>query len=153
MSTTNDVANRTVTMERTFNAPRKLVWEAWTQADHIANWWGPKGMNTRVETLDFEVGGAWKYIMVMPDGNEFVTEGVFSEIVEYEKIVTSGEFGPVTTGVTLIIEFADAGAQTKFTFSVEHPTEEYRKQQEEMGINSGWGSTFDRLAEYLASQG
>ena len=137
---------RVATMARTFNAPRQLVWDAWTQAEHLVNWWGPKGMNTKVEKLDFS---SWKYTMMMPDGNEFVTEGTFIEIKEPEKLVTSADFKPMTVDVVLTVLFEDLGEQTKMTFSVAHKTEEYRQQQEEMGFRNGWGSTFDRLEEYL----
>lgn len=147
----NDIMNRTLTLERTINAPRKLVWEAWTQAGHIASWWGPKGMETRVVELDFVAGGKWKYVMTAPNGSEFPTEGIFSEIIEFERIITTGEFGQLTSGVILDIRFQDAGENTKLTFSVIHPTQEYCKAQEEMGAMKGWGSTLDGLANYLAS--
>ncbi len=136
---------RTLRLERTFNAPRKLVWEAWSQPEHIASWWGPEGMETKVETHDFKPGGHWKYTMKMPNGKDFNTFGIFSEIVEYEKIVTSGEFPPMTTNVVLTATFEDDGDKTKFTFSVLHVSEEYCNQQRDMGGMKGWGSTFDRL--------
>ena len=53
----NDLNNRTLTIEKTFNAPLKLVWEAWSQPEHIAQWWGPKGMETKVIVHEFKVGG------------------------------------------------------------------------------------------------
>ena len=149
MSEAQDLSKRTLTLERTFNAPIKLVWEAWTQPHHIANWWGPKGMETEVKTHEFHVGGRWEFVMKMPDGNLFVTEGEYQEIVEGQKIVTSADFKPMTEGVTLIMELTDEGEQTHFKFSVVHISEEYCKQQEEMGFYNGWGSTFDRLGEYL----
>jgi len=94
MSKTNETNNRTLSLKRTFNAPLKLVWEAWTQPEHIALWWGPKGMDTKVIEHDFRVGGRWKYTMEMPDGNEFISDGVFSEIIELEKIFSSANFKP-----------------------------------------------------------
>lgn len=150
----NDNSNQdklVVTMTRTFKAPRKLVWETWTKAEHIAAWWGPKGMETRVDELDFRPGGNWKYVMVGPNGSEFVTHGTFSEIVEFEKIVTTGEFAQVTQGVVLTIELEEVGEETQMTFSVWHPTEEYKQQQQDMGFEKGWGSTFDGLANYLST--
>ena len=144
-----DLEKRTLTIERTFNAPCALVWEAWTQADHIANWWGPPGMNTKVVVHDFRIGGQWQYQMTMPDGSPFISEGIYSEIIELEKIVTSAEFKPMTEGVELHIQFEDKGDQTHFIFKVVHPTEAYCKQQEQMGFYNGWGSTFDRLAAHL----
>lgn len=141
--------NRTVTIERIYDAPLALVWEAWTNPEHIANWWGPKGMQTRVLEHDFKLGGKWKYAMAMPDGNDFISEGTYLEIVELQKIVCSADFKPMTEGVELQILLEEDGDKTKFTFKVIHATEEYKIQQEKMGIYNGWGSTFDRLEAFL----
>jgi len=151
MSKTNETNNRTVTLKRTFNAPIKLVWEAWTQPEHIALWWGPKGMDTKVVEHDFRVGGKWKYTMKMPDGNDFISEGVYSEIVELEKIFSSANFKPMTEGVEIQALFEEFGDKTNFIFNVVHPTEEYCKQQEKMGIMNGWGSVFDRLETFVGT--
>ena len=144
--------NRTYTIERTFNAPITLVWEAWTQAEHIVKWWGPNGMKTEVVEHDFTVGGKWNYKMAMPNGQDFIAHGQYLAIEAPTKVATTANFIPMTTGVEMHASFADAGAQTHFTFTVVHDTEEYRDQQLNMGANKGWGSTFDRLEEYLASQ-
>ena len=74
MQDTNDLNSRTVTIEKTYQAPIALVWETWTNPEHIAKWWGPKGMQTRVVEHNFSVGGKWKYAMAMPDGNDFISE-------------------------------------------------------------------------------
>ena len=140
-----------LTLKRTFNLPRKLVWEAWTKPEHIVQWWGPKGMQINVIEHEFKVGGKWKYIMPMPDGSEFISDGVYSEIVEPEKIVTSANFKPMTEGVILHVLFEENGDKTDFTFSVIHPTEEYCKQQEKMGFYNGWGSAFGRLENFVTS--
>ncbi|RMA56749.1 SRPBCC family protein [Ulvibacter antarcticus] len=150
MTKSNDKSKRTIAMNRTFKAPIKLVWEAWTNPKHIAKWWGPKGMETKVIKHEFKVGGTWKYTMQMPNGKDFITEGVYSEIIEFEKIVSSADFKPMTEGVELEIIFKDLGDTTDFTFNVIHPSEEYCKQQEAMGIYNGWGATFDRHILYLA---
>lgn len=144
------LANRTLTIKRTFEAPIQLVWDAWTQAERIAQWWGPKGMETKVIVHDFKVGGKWKYVMQMPNGGEFIAEGEYVEILAPNKLITSANFRPMTEGVVLEIHLKAEGAVTHFTFNVIHPTEEYCKQQEAMGFYNGWGSTFDRLAELLS---
>lgn len=149
MSKQNDLANRTLTITRTLNAPVKVVWDAWTQADQIANWWGPKGMKTKVLEHNFKVGGTWKYAMTMPDGSDFISEGVYSEIIEHKKIVTSADFKPMTVGVELHVILEADGDKTNFTFHVIHESEAYCQQQEKMGFYNGWGSTFDRLGEYV----
>lgn len=143
--------NRTLTIERTLNAPIKLVWDAWTQADHIAKWWAPKGMKLNVITHDFQVGGYWKYGMIMPNGGEFIAEGTYSAIEEMKKIITSADFKPMTVGVEIQALFKENGDQTHFTFHVVHPTEAYCKQQEEMGSMNGWGSVFNALEELLGT--
>ena len=149
MNNTNNAINRTVTIKRTFDAPIKLVWEAWTQSEHLASWWGPKGMETKVIEHDFRVGGQWKYAMMMPDGNEFITDGIYSEIVTLKKIISSANFKPMTEGVEIQALFEENGDKTNFTFNIVHPTEEYCKQQEKMGILNGWGSVFDRLDAFV----
>ncbi len=149
MNPKTDLAKRTLTIERSFQAPIALVWEAWTKAEHIANWWGPKGMDVQVIEHDFQVGGRWKYVMQMPDGNEFSSEGVYSEIIEHEFIATSADFKPMTVGVEMHMQFTAVGDTTHFALSVIHPTEEYCRQQADMGFMNGWGSAFDRLAAHL----
>ncbi|UII79161.1 SRPBCC domain-containing protein [Flagellimonas sp. CMM7] len=149
MSEVNNPKNRTLTLERTFEAPIALVWEAWTQPEHVAQWWGPKGMETKVLEHDFKVGGNWKYAMRMPDGNEFIADGVYSEIVMHKKIVSTANFKPMTEGVEIQAIFNADGDKTHFTFNCVHETEEYCKQQEQMGFYNGWGSVFERLHEFL----
>lgn len=145
----SDLANRTLTIEKTFNAPVQLVWEAWTQTEHIVKWWAPNGMAIKVLEHEFKVGGKWKYSMPMPNGSEFISEGTYKEIVELKKIVTSADFKPMTEDVELQVLFEADGEKTKFTFSVIHTTPEYCKQQEEMGFYNGWGAAFERLEQVL----
>lgn len=150
MSNTNDASNRTLSLERTFDAPIQLVWDAWTQPEHIAQWWGPKGMKTRVLEHNFQVGGEWKYAMTMPDGNDFIADGIYTEIVEQKRIFSSANFKPMTEGVEIQARFEADGDKTNFTFSVVHPTAEYCDAQEKMGFMNGWGSVFDRLGEFVS---
>ena len=144
----SDLKNRTLSLKRTFNAPIQLVWEAWSKPEHIAQWWGPKGMETKIIEHDFSVGGKWKYAMLMPDGNEFIADGIYTEIIELQKIFSSANFKPMTEGVEIQALFEEDGDQTNFTFNVVHPTEEYCQQQEKMGFMNGWGSVFDRLKAF-----
>ncbi|OEK00536.1 activator of HSP90 ATPase [Roseivirga sp. 4D4] len=147
----NELESRTITMERTLSAPVSLVWEAWTQPDHIAKWWAPKGMEMKIIEHNFTVGGSWKFSMDMPNGNEFISDGAYTEIVPVEKIVTTANFRPMTEGVELHVLLKANGDKTHFTFKVVHPTEEYCKQQEQMGIYNGWGSVFNGLEEHLST--
>jgi len=144
-----DMNKQILVLVRTFNAPIKLVWEAWTKAEHIALWWGPRGMKTKVEEMDFKTGGKWKYIMTAQNGQEFPAQGIFTEIIKFEKIVSTADFEPVTHDVIITALFEDFGEKTKLTFSVTHPTEEYCSKQEKMGVMNGWGANFDGLENYL----
>ncbi|WP_299437137.1 SRPBCC domain-containing protein [uncultured Aquimarina sp.] len=145
----SNLNNRTLSLKRTFNAPIQLVWQAWSRPEHITHWWGPKGMETKIIEHDFSVGGTWKYAMLMPDGSEFIADGIYTEIVELKKIISSANFKPMTEGVEIQALFEEDGDQTKFTFNVVHPTEEYCQQQEKMGFMNGWGSVFDRLKTFV----
>lgn len=147
----SDLKNRTLTIEKTLNAPIDLVWKAWTESEQIIKWWAPQGMKFEIIEHNFKVGGKWKYTMQMPDGTAFVSEGTYREIIEKKKIVTSADFRPMTENVELQVLFEAQGDQTKFTFSVVHETEEYCKQQEQMGFYNGWGSAFDRLNELVSA--
>lgn len=149
MEDPNDLSRRILTLKRTFNAPIELVWEAWTKPEHLVRWWAPKGMEVKVVHHEFKVGGRWKYVIPMPDGSEFISEGVYSEIDAPKKLVTSADFKPVTEGVILQVLLEEAGNKTNFTFSVIHPTEEYCRQQEKMGFYNGWGTAFERLEQLV----
>src|SRR5262245_63539620 len=88
-----DASDREIVITRVFDAPRDLVWKVWTQPEHVARWWGPRGFTTTVTELDLRVGGRSRYVMKGPDGAEYPVCGVFREIVPFERIVTTDEFG------------------------------------------------------------
>lgn len=145
---------------REFDAPRDLVWDVWTQPDHIEKWWGPRGFDTRVTSVDLRVGGMWHYVMIGPDGNEYPVMGVFSEIDPPKKIVTTDEFDEayvkahpeveLPKGLVATAEFDDLGLRTRLTLTISHPSAEERKKHEQMGVVEGWGSSFDCMDDYLA---
>lgn len=141
--------NRTIEFERTFHAPIQLVWEVWTQKEHIINWWSPPGMVTTINTYEFKEGGEWEYTMSMPNGQSFVANGRFIAIETMRKISTEANFAPKTVGVHLESFFEQDGMNTKFQFHIVHPSEEYRTQQEKMGVAQGWEAALDRLGELL----
>ncbi|MEO8172325.1 MAG: SRPBCC domain-containing protein [Sediminibacterium sp.] len=145
MNQFNDLKNRTLSVNKVFDAPVGLVWAAWTNPEHLIQWWAPAGMEIKLVEHDFRVGGKWKYSMPMPDGTEFISEGTYLEIIEFKKIVTTADFKPMTEGVELQVLFEADGAKTNFAFSVVHTTEEYCKAQEKMGFYNGWVSAFERL--------
>jgi uncharacterized protein YndB with AHSA1/START domain len=89
-STLNETERMVVT--RVFDAPRELVWKAWTDPKYVMQWWGPKGFTAPVCKMDFRVGGKFLYCMRTPDGQEFWNGGEYHEIVPHEKIVSSMYF-------------------------------------------------------------
>ena len=151
-----------IVITREFAAPRQLVWDVWTTPKHIEKWFGPKGFDTRVEELDFRVGGRSNYIMVGPDGTEYPAAGTFKEIVPIEKIVSTDEWGEgidkieafknvdLPQGMILTALFDDLGQRTKLTLITSHKTVEDKKKHEEIGVVAGWNSSFDKMDEYLA---
>lgn len=143
-------SDRTLTIERTFDAPLNLVWQAWTQAEHIARWWGPKGMEPQVVLHEFKEGGHWKYVTQMPNGGEFSADGIYLQIVPKERIHSTANFRPMTEGVETLVLLEEKDGKTAFTFHCIHPTAEYCQQQKEMGFYNGWGSVLTRLQDYLA---
>ncbi|MBW4459268.1 MAG: SRPBCC domain-containing protein [Nodosilinea sp. WJT8-NPBG4] len=157
-STSTPQSDREIVITRLFDAPRDLVWQAWTDPAHIAQWWGPKGFTTRVDEMDLRPGGQSRYVMVGPDGTEYPVQGVFREVVPPERIVTTDEFGEgyeeitdidLPQGMVMTILFEDLGNQTKLTLHILHPTAEERRKHEEMGVVAGWNSTLDCLTEHL----
>lgn len=151
-------ADREIVITRVFDAPRKLVWQAWTDPKHVAQWWGPRDFTARVTELNLRVGGAWRYVMIGPDGTEYPCKGDFREIVPFERIVTSDEFDEgfklagvpdLPTGIVVTATFDDLGNKTRLTLRIAHPSAEERRKHEEMGVVAGWNSSFDCLDEYL----
>jgi uncharacterized protein YndB with AHSA1/START domain len=152
-----------IVITREFNAPRQLVWDAWTKPEHIEKWFGPKGFTTRVDAFDFKVGGRAVYIMIGPDGTEYPSTGVYKEIVPIEKIVSTDEFGEgmeeahpemdLPKGMISTFLFDDLGERTKLTLITSHPSVEEREKHEAMGVVDGWNSTLDKLEDLLSRLG
>lgn len=149
-----------IVIRRVLDAPRNLVWEAWTDPGQLARWWGPKGFTTKVFEFDLTPGGRSRYAMVGPDGTEYPGQGVFREIVPGERIVTTDEFGDgfekvvdmdLPRGMVLTVTFAELGGKTELTLVIAHPTAEDRRKHEEMGVIPGWNSSLDCLDEHLRS--
>lgn len=160
MENTTNSANREIVINRSFDAPRKKVWQAWTEADQIEQWWGPRGFTTRVDKLEFQPGGEFIYVMLDGDDNEYPSVGIFKEIVEPERIIATDEFGDsdenekaalegLPTGMVNTTSFDDVGGQTKVTISIMHQSVEDRKKHAEMGVIDGFNQQLDKLEEYL----
>jgi uncharacterized protein YndB with AHSA1/START domain len=152
-TSTTDVGAQEVTVTRVFDAPRELVWKAWTEPQHFAAWFGTPPYRTPVETVSMDVrpGGAWRATMVSgDDGSELPFRGNYREVVEPERLVMSFDdvHDPENENVeVLTVTLNDLGGKTEVVaHQAGHmPQEQYGQLAE------GYSTFFDRLAEHLAT--
>ncbi|GAA1960161.1 SRPBCC family protein [Agromyces allii] len=144
------------TITRVFDAPREVVWNAWTDPDEAAVWWHPRGIETPRESveIDARIGGSYRYTMIAPDGSTYPTAGVYREITPPSRLVfTWGSPGdPVDLAPVISIDLAehgDAGQQTLMTFHVQG----IDGVPGDRNVYDGWDSAFDLLVERLDSGG
>ncbi|MDB6108498.1 MAG: hypothetical protein JWR69_248 [Pedosphaera sp.] len=154
-------------ISRAFDAPRDLVWRAWTERDRLMQWFGPKGFTMPVARLDFRPGGTFHYCMQSPDGHQMWGKFVYREIVALERIVLVNSFSDEAGGLTRhpmsatwplemlsTTTFTEQGGRTTLTlqWAPLNATEAERKTFDgaHEGMKGGWTGTFDQLAAYLA---
>lgn len=87
METKSSTADRELKISRILNAPIDLVWEVWTDPDHIKNWWGPDGFTNTISKMDMHENGEWNLIMHGPDGTDYKNKSIFKEVIKHKKIV------------------------------------------------------------------
>lgn len=81
-----ETRDREIRIIRTFDSSIELVWEAWTNPEHIINWWGPKGFSSTIHKMDFREGGEWKLTLHGPDGTNYPNNSIFNEIIRFKKM-------------------------------------------------------------------
>lgn len=144
-------------IKRSFDAPRELVFEAYTSCEHLSNWWGPRSWPMTECSLDFRVGGVWHYCLRGPnDGDESWGLTVYQEIVKPERIVYtdafSNEDGNINAEmpqITTTLEFISVDGRTQLKALAVYDTDEDLQRVLEMGMAEGMSETLDRLEEYL----
>jgi uncharacterized protein YndB with AHSA1/START domain len=149
--------DREIVIARVLDAPRELVWEAWTRPEHVTQWWGPQGFTTTIETMDVRPGGIWRHVMHGPDGTDYPNQSRFDEVVKPERIVyTHGggkKGGPgVSFVATWTLEALGAqGGQTRLTIRMVFASPAERDTVvREYGAIEGGKQTLERLAQFLA---
>jgi uncharacterized protein YndB with AHSA1/START domain len=147
-------AEREVVITRIFDAPRALVFKAWTDPKHLKRWWGPKVFTNPVCEVDARVGGAWRIVMRSPDGIDYPCGGVYREIVEPERLVftniaTDKDGNPILDGLTTVT-FADQGGKTKLTLTTRAVALVEYAAAYLQGMEAGWTQSLESLAEELA---
>lgn len=167
---TNSLTTRTVgnvlIMERIFNAPRELVFQAFSESTYLENWWGPKGWKTENHRFEFKPNGVWRYCMKCTDKNQGEFYGqvscgkaIFQEIIVPERIVYTETFvdekgkvieGTPETLVTMI--FTEHEGDTKLVVKSQFASVDILHQIKNMGVVQGFSSQFERLDDILKQQ-
>jgi uncharacterized protein YndB with AHSA1/START domain len=145
-------AERTLVITRVFDAPRELVFKAWTEPEHLVKWMGPRGFKSTIERTDLRVGGGYRIHMRGPEGDDHWTQGTFREIREPDRLVMAGSWAdahgnPTSPETLLTLTFEESEGKTRFTLH-QALFESVTARDEHRG---GWNSSLDRLAEYLAT--
>ena len=151
-------SEREFSMERLFDAPRELVWQAWTKPEHLAHWWGPKGWTLPVCKVDFRPGGVWHYCMRGPEGEESWGKAIYREIVEPERLVYHDAFADAEGNVlqempemVITVTFEEHDGQTKVIARAQFASPADLEKVLALGMVEGLTQTWDRLEAYLAN--
>ena len=141
-------ADGELVLERVFDAPRHLVFQAWTQKEHLERWSAPKGYTLPFSEGELRPGGHWRCCMRAPDGTELWLGGIYREIVENELLVFTHvweENGAPGHETVVTVRFSDQGSKTR----VEFRQELFESKASRDGHAGGWAECFDLLADYL----
>lgn len=147
-----DIEARSIVTTRIIDAPRDLVFEAWTSPEHLARWWGPDDFTTTTSAFDMRTGGIWRFVMHGPDGRDYKNRITFEEISRPERLAYRHDDGE---DVALIrfqttVTFEDLGGKTRITLSARFPTAAERERVvKENGAIEGAAQTVSRLANYV----
>jgi uncharacterized protein YndB with AHSA1/START domain len=140
---------------RELDAPRDLVFSAWSDPKHLARWWGPDGFSLTTSAFDMRVGGGWRFVMHGPDGRDYENRITFDEIAKPERIRYhhggGDDIEPVQFRTTVTFEEL-GGDRTRLTLHAVFPSAAERERViREYGADKGAAQTLSRLADYLAT--
>ena len=152
------VGDREIVATRVFDAPRDLVWDVWTDPEHLARWWGPNGFTTTTHAMELKPGGVWRFVMHGPDGRDYQNKITYVEIVKPERLVYrhGGSGGKEDRDLERInfrvsVTFTDQGAKTRVEMRMVFPSANARDYViETHGAFEGLKQHLGRLEEYLA---
>jgi uncharacterized protein YndB with AHSA1/START domain len=146
----NNTADRELLLTRLLDAPVELVWEVWTQAEHIARWWGPDGFTNTISKMEVMPGGIWELVMHGPDGTDYKNKSIFKEVIPHKKIVYEHVSAPRFTAT---IRFEDQGDQTLLTWHMLFETrEEFLRVVKTFKADEGLKQNIEKLSLYLKAQ-
>ncbi len=145
-------SDRDIVLRRVFNAPRELVWKAYTDPKLIPQWWGRRNHTTTVDKMDVRPGGVWRYVERTSDGSEYAFNGVYREVTPPQRIVSTFEYEGMPGHVALeTATFEEHDGKTELTATDLFQTVEDRDATLQSGMEAGAAETWDRLAELLAT--
>ncbi|NVJ05929.1 SRPBCC domain-containing protein [Myxococcus sp. AM001] len=147
----NELAKRQLKISRLISAPRALVFQAFTDAKMISNWWGPNGFRTTTVSKDVRPGGTWKFTMHGPDGTDFPNHIVYTKVVPNELLEWDHGSKEGEVMFKVVVTFKDEAGQTRVTLQHTMPTVEAREQAAKYAIEGG-KQTLTRLEQHLATQ-
>ncbi|GAC1422992.1 MAG: SRPBCC family protein [Flavisolibacter sp.] len=146
----NSTKDRELLLSRELNAPIELVWKAWTEPEHISQWWGPNGFTNTITRMDVHPGGQWNLVMHSPDGTDYGNKSVFIEIVKYKKIVYNHISGPKFLAT---IEFDARGDKTAIKWHMLFESkEELSKVIKTFKADQGLKENIEKLNNYIQAQ-
>jgi uncharacterized protein YndB with AHSA1/START domain len=140
-----------ISLIRIFDAPVKMVWDAWTDSEQVAKWWGPRGFTITTHHKDVKTGGSWDYIMHGPDGVDYPNKTKFLEVEPYSRMVYDhGDNDDRAPMFRVTVNFSEISGKTKMEMTMAFPTVEAAAISKKIIKKHGGESTWDRLAEYLS---
>jgi uncharacterized protein YndB with AHSA1/START domain len=144
-----------ILITREFDAPKDLVWKAWTTPELVKRWWGAKRGEVTLAEIDLRVGGTWRYVAVTPDGYEVAFHGEYREIVPNERLVSTEAFegvpDPDANATVNTATFTEEDGRTTLTILVEAPSMAVRDAIIDSGMEAGMQDALDLLEEVAAS--
>jgi uncharacterized protein YndB with AHSA1/START domain len=141
-----------VLITRAFNAPKELVYKAWTTPELVKRWWNAKRGEVTIAEIDLRVGGRWRYVMIATAGFEVAFHGEFQQLIPAELIVTTEVFEGMPDAPALnTITFSESDGQTTLTLLVRHEKKEHRDAHIASGMEAGMQDAFDLLEQVAMS--
>jgi uncharacterized protein YndB with AHSA1/START domain len=145
---------RSIVGMREFDAPRDLVFSAWTDPKHLAQWWGPHGFTTTTHRFDFRPGGVWRFVMHGPDGRDYQNLITFDEILRPERIVYrhGGTVDVEPVQFKTAVVFKDLGPRTRIVWRGDfHSADERNRLIKDYGAAEGLMQTMARLDDFVSA--
>jgi uncharacterized protein YndB with AHSA1/START domain len=143
-------SDREIRMVRVFDAPRAMVYDAFTKCELLRRWFGPHGFSLSVCEGDFKVGGGWRFVVRGPDGSEMGMRGKIREMVPPERLVHVETFDDYPGEALATTTFVESGGKTTVTINLQYDSKQVRDAVVNSGMEHGAAESYDRLAEYLA---